>query len=153
VTALARYGTLGGVLLVGLSCGTADRPTSPTPIPPAVTVQPQPPVQPLPTVPVPAGSTRYDFSGPLTYSVRSYTTTSAYVLNPAGSFALHYPSLSATPAYVGTYQQDGDRIRFRFSGDGRWDAEGTLNGDSLTVRYNIIMEMSDFENATYKRAQ
>ena len=74
------------------------------------------------------------------------------LLNPAGSFALHYPLLSATLAYVGTYQQDGDRIRFRFSGDGRWDAEGALNGDSLTVRYNIIMEMSDFENATYKRA-
>jgi|SRR5688572_23448330 len=152
MTALARYGTLGGFLLVGLACGTADRPTSPTPVPPAVTVQPPPPVQPLPTVPVPSGSTRFDFAGPLTYRVAHYTTTSVYVLNPAGTFALHYPELSATLAYVGTYQQDGDHISFRFSGSGAWEAEGTLDGDSLTVRYNIMMEMSDFENAIYQRA-
>jgi hypothetical protein len=152
MTPLVRCGTLAGFLLVGLACGTADRPTSPTPIPPAVTVQPPPPVQPLPTVPVPSGSTRYDFSGPLTYGVRSYTTTSAYVINPAGTFALHYPGISATLAYIGAYQQDGDHIIFRFSGGGGWEAEGTLDGDSLTIRYNLNMEMSDFENAAYKRA-
>jgi hypothetical protein len=75
-----------------------------------------------------------------------------YVFNPAGTFALYYPSISSSLSYAGTYQQDGDRISFRFSGDSGWDAEGTLNGDSLTVRYNIMMEMSDFENAIYKRA-
>lgn len=153
MTAVVRFGTLVGFLLVGLACGTADRLTSPTPVPPAVTVQPPPTVQPLPTVQVPAGSSRYDFAGPLTHRVASYTTTSVYVLNPAGTFALRYPELSATLAYVGTYQQDGDHISFRFSSDGRWEAEGTLNDDSLTVRYNIIMEMSDFDNAIYKRTQ
>ena len=149
MTAIARGAIIVCVLMVGLGCGT-ERPTSPTPVPPATTVQPPPAAQPLPEVPVPAGSSRFDFASPLTYNVRSYTTSSVFVLNPSGTFALHYPSLS-TRAYVGTYQRDGDHISFRFSGDGRWEADGTLGGDSLTVRYNFIMEMSDFENAIYKR--
>ena len=149
MTAIARGGALACFLIVGLACGM-EQPTSPTPVPAATTVQPPPAVQPLPEVPVPAGSSRYDFASPLTYNVRSYTTSSVLVLNSSGTFALHYPSLG-TRAYVGTYQQDGDHISFRFSGDGRWEADGTLGGDSLTVRYNFIMEMSDFENAIYKR--
>jgi hypothetical protein len=151
MTAVARWGTLTCFLAVGLACGTGERPTSPTPVPPASAVQPPPTVQPLPEVPVPAGSTRFDFAGPLTYSVRDYTKTSVFVLNPSGTFALHYPALSATLAYRGTYERDGNHISFHFSDVTGSDADGTLDGDSLTVRYSLMMEMSDFENAIYKR--
>jgi hypothetical protein len=30
-------------------------------------------------------------------------------------------------------------------------AAGTLGGNSLTVRYNLIMQMTDFEDAIYVR--
>ena len=41
-----------------------------------------------------------------------------------------------------------------FDWDGRsvagpWGAIGTLKGDSLTVQYNGIMQLSDFEDAVY----
>jgi hypothetical protein len=139
--AIVRCGTLVGLLLVGLACSNADRPTAPSAMVP-VTAQP-------PTLEVPAGSQRYDFSAPLTYAVANYTTTSRYVLGPGRNFALQYPSL--VRQYVGTYEQDGNRISFRFAADGRWEAAGMISGDSLTVEYNVIMGLSDFDNAIYKR--
>ena len=30
-----------------------------------------------------------------------------------------------------------------------WGATGTLRGDSLTVQYNFIMQLSDFKDAVY----
>ncbi len=32
---------------------------------------------------------------------------------------------------------------------GPWGATGTVNGNSLTVQYNAVMEWSDFEDAVY----
>ena len=142
--AVVRCGSIIGLLLVGLACSLADRPTAPTAMPPAVTAQPPAPL------PQPPGSQRYDFSAPLNYAVATYTTTSSYVLGPGRNFALQYPLLGGQ--YVGTFEQDGNRINFRFAADGRWDAAGTLDGDSMTVEYNVIMQMSDFDNAIYKRA-
>jgi hypothetical protein len=92
----------------------------------------------------------YVFSGNLSYPVVGYTTTSRYVLYENGAFALQYASLGA---YVGTYRQESGLISFVFAGDARWTATGTLNGESLEVRYNLIMEHSDFENAVYRRSQ
>ena len=83
----------------------------------------------------------------MSYAVRDYTLTSSYVLN-RGTFSLRYGSLGIE--YAGTYRQEGNRIDFIFGSDGRWDAVGTIDGDALEVRYNIIMEMSDFENAVYR---
>jgi hypothetical protein len=38
-----------------------------------------------------------------------------------------------------------------WSSAGPWGAAGTLGGNSLTVRYNLIMQMTDFEDAIYVR--
>ena len=32
---------------------------------------------------------------------------------------------------------------------GSWEATGTLQGNSLTVHYNRIMQLTDFEDAVY----
>ena len=73
------------------------------------------------------------------------------MLYNSGAFSLQYASLGG--GYVGTYRQENGAITFRFAADPRWDATGTLKGDSLEVRYNVIMELSDFENAVYRRSQ
>ena len=93
----------------------------------------------------------YVFNAPSSYPIRDYTITSRYVLHNSGTFSLQYASLGHE--YVGTYTEENGRVTFRFAADGRWDAVGTLNGDSLDVRYNVVMELSDFENAVYRRPQ
>jgi hypothetical protein len=102
--------------------------------------------------PVPATARVYLADGPLSYPISDYTTASRYVLHDGGTFSLQYPSLGGLQ-YVGTYRQEDARVTFVFSADGLWDATGTLNGDSLEVRYNLNMELSDFENAVYRRSQ
>jgi hypothetical protein len=42
-------------------------------------------------------------------------------------------------------------VGFRFIDGG--SATATLNGDFLEVRYDTNMEMSDYENAVYRRSQ
>ena len=148
-TAVVRRVTLVALLLCAAGCSDNDRPTAPSALPaPPSTIQP-PPTAGVP--PLSGPSVSYDFSGELSYPTRSYTNTSKYVLYENGAFSLRY----AAPIgeYVGTYRQDAGRIVFSFSADGRWGATGTLNGDWLEVRYNTIMEHSDFENAVYRRAQ
>jgi hypothetical protein len=149
MTAVVRCGTLISFLALSIACNS-DRPTSPSslPTPPTSTVQPAPTAA-VPTLIGPADT--YLFSERLSYPIRDYTVTSKYVLHDNGAFALQYPSIGGE--YVGTYRKENGRITFRFSSDGRWDATGTLNGDSLEVRYNVIMELSDFENAVYRRSQ
>ena len=39
----------------------------------------------------------------------------------------------------------------RVDAAGPWGATGTLRGDTLTVGYNTVMSMSDFEDAVYLR--
>ena len=34
---------------------------------------------------------------------------------------------------------------------GSWGATGTIRGDRLTVQYNLIMQLTDFEDAVYAR--
>ena len=94
----------------------------------------------------------YSFSGRLSYPISDYTTASRFVLHDNGTFALQYVSLGGE--YVGTYRRDENSlISFRFAADDRWVATGTLNGDSLEVRYDRTMELSDFENAVYRRSR
>lgn len=78
---------------------------------------------------------------------------SAYLLYDSGAFALQY-SGRVTARYVGSHTRDHGRVDFDFSPpDGRSDAVGTLNGDSLEVQYSDMMQHSDFENAVYRRSQ
>jgi hypothetical protein len=62
---------------------------------------------------------------------------------------LRYPG---TGEYRGRYSLTDGVIAFDWEGwstAGPWGATGTLTGDSLTVQYNFIMQMTDFEDALY----
>ena len=94
----------------------------------------------------------YVFSGPLSFPVANYTTTSRYVLRDSGTFLLEYPSLHFG-GYPGTYTHENGHLVFRFADDHRWSAVGTFNGDSLEVRYSDIAGHSGFDDAIYRQAQ
>jgi hypothetical protein len=155
MTAAVRYGTLLAVLvLFSVACDRADRPTAPSLLPtqPPSASPPPPPAGAVPVPPLSGPVSTYHFSEPLSYPVRDYTITSRYLLYDNGAFALQYGS-TADGQVVGIYTRENGRVTFDFSPvDRRWMASGTLNGDSLEVRYNDIMEHSDFENAVYRRA-
>ena len=76
---------------------------------------------------------------------------SQYELREDRSFDLHYLTGMAG-SYSGTYSLAGSELTFNFAGwssAGPWQATGTLDGDTLTVEYNIIMWLSDFRPGTY----
>ncbi len=87
------------------------------------------------------------------YPVSDYTKLSRFVLYENGAFALQYPSLSA--ALPGRSRNDNGVLMFLFQFQGRtvddaWDdATATLRGDTLAVEYDLTMQHSDYENATY----
>ena len=116
-----------------------------------------PPTAPAPPASQPVIDNR--FSGPLrtfafaaqtSYPVSHYTQTSHFRLYDNGAFALDYSSGS----YVGKYTETNGSLVFEWeagSSGGVWGATGTISGDTLTVRYNTVMQMSDFEDASYLR--
>jgi hypothetical protein len=95
------------------------------------------------------------FDRELLYSVRTFTVGSRFVLYDDGSFALQYLN-APTGEYRGRYKEVDGNITFEWEGwstAGPWGASGSLTANSLTVRYNLIMEMSDFEDAVYRRTE
>ena len=147
--AVIRCGTILALLVLSVACSDPPLPSAPTPVPSPVVPAPPPPAV---TVPPREGpSNLYVFSHPLEYPVKVYTTNSTYVLCETGAFALQYWTVGRP--HVGTYQREKNRILFSFAWDLRWNVVGTINGDSLEVRYNDIMVHTDFENAVYTRAQ
>ncbi len=142
-----RCGSLIGVLMLGLACGT-EQPTGPGRIPTPPTVI-QPPPQPPQGLPPGEPVATYVFSGSLNYPVSGFTSGSQYLLYENGVFGLRYAAFAHV--YLGTYQQDHDTIGFRFGSQDH--ATGTLKGDLLEVRYSDMMQQSDFENAVYRRSQ
>ncbi len=139
-----RCGSLIGVLMLGLACGT-EQPTGPG----RVSAPPTVPQPPPPAVPSGEPVATYVFSGPLDYPFSGPTSGSQYLLYDNGVFGLRYDAFAHV--YLGTYRQDSDTILFRFGEQST--ATGTLKGDLLEVRYSDMMQQADFENAVYRRSQ
>lgn len=144
---VVRYGVVVVVLGLFAACGSSG-PTSPS-------GTDRPAVLPSPT---PAPSTRFPpLSGPsrtfsfdreLSYPVRTYTKESRFVLYDNGAFVLQYPG----GAHRGGYTEANGVIALEWEGwstAGAWGAVGTVKGDSLTIQYNLIMQLTDFEDAVY----
>ena len=146
MNATSRHGIVAVLLILSAACG--DSPTSPP-------ESSQPPVVPAPPPPPPAppplsteNARIFVFVSEMSYPVRSYTQTSRYILYGSGDFALQY----SDGVYSGRYTEANGIIDFSWNGwsiAGPWGATGTLKDRELTVRYNIIMAMSDFEDAVY----
>lgn len=155
MNAAIRCGALVGLLVFANACADSVTPTGPT-TPTATTASPPtpPPGSGFPGVTRPARI--YLFARELSYPVREYTRGSRYVLYDDGTFALQYLQSQGSSEYRGTYKDANGLITFGWEGwsaAGPWGATGSLNDDSLTVRYNLIMELTDFENAVYLRTQ
>jgi hypothetical protein len=93
----------------------------------------------------------FAFDRALSYPVSEYTRTSRFVLYDNGAFVLQYPSLGEL-GYRGQHKHENGVIAFDWEGwsvAGPWGATGALKGDSLTVQYNLIMQMTDFEDGVY----
>jgi hypothetical protein len=77
-----------------------------------------------------------------------WTAESWYVLRADGTFSLAFPWFE----YGGTYTVSENEVAFRFSSWGSDGyATGTLTDQTLTVRYNMFMSLTDFEDAVYAR--
>ncbi len=144
-TAVAR-GALVGLVLLSIACG-GSTPTAPI----ASSQRPVVPSSPATNFPALSGPSRtFTFDQDLTYPSRDYTKTSHFVLYDNGAFALQYVSLGLE--YRGGYTESNGVITFQWEGwsiAGAWGATGALTNGSLTVQYNLIMQLSDFEDAVY----
>lgn len=111
---------------------------------------------PLAVMPAAKGQV-YDRVDPYT-GVTSYhgSLTGRYDIVEDGTFALQF--LSARHGffeYPGTYSAAGTTIDLSFDDSniaGAWRATGTFDGDCLTVEYNIVMFLADFEAGEYCRS-
>ena len=149
MNAMVHRSLVVGLLVLSAACARSA-PTAPTaagqPAAPPLLPPPPPPV-----FPPPSGASRtFTFERELTYHVHDYTKQSRFVLYDNGAFVLQYIGLSGE--YRGGYTSANGVIDFKWEGSGAaapWSATGTLTADSLTIRYNLNMELSDFDNAVY----
>jgi hypothetical protein len=140
---------------LALAVSACEQPVSPLRTPsPSVDVAPPPvtPAQPpiVPGVVAPGGTYEFIDTG---RKVMNYTRGSRFVLGDDGRFELQYEGLGQ---YRGTYtySQDANSLTFSWEGwsvAGPWGASGTIKDDVLAVSFNIIMQLSDFEDASYRR--
>ena len=137
------------LLLLTAACG-GSAPTSPTGAVQATPTPPTPP--PGPSFPPLEGPSRtFVFNRELSYPVSDYTKKSQFVLYDNGAFVLQFPSIGQG-GYRGGYREANGQVAFGWEGwspAGVWSATGALAGNTLTVRYNDIMYLTDFEDAVY----
>ena len=73
------------------------------------------------------------------------------------AFALQYASPRfGNFEYRGTYAESNSEVVFQWDGSssaGPWGAAGVITDLSLTVSYNLIMQMTDFEDGVFLRAR
>jgi hypothetical protein len=157
-------GALAALLTLSVGCADSAPPSAPLLLPsngPATA--PQAPPGPLAAAPAfPALQRKGEiFSGPDDlYDFASAThrghLASRYVLYEDGTFGLQFSSAGwGFFEYTGWFTRDGARIAFDFdmhSTSGPTTAVGTLDGDSLSVAYNMDMLLSDFVDGVYVRS-
>lgn len=122
-------------------------PVAPAPEP----VPPTPPAAPGPVLVVSAGV--YERATPHSSSTTSFhgALEERYVVDGGGGLRLQFVSdLYGDFEYPGSQSSLWpDMTVFAFADDYRWDARVTLEGDCLVVDYNIVMDLSDFEDGMY----
>jgi hypothetical protein len=134
---------LMAVTLIGCSDGIFDPLAAPPPRPPV-----QPPVTPVtPALPTaPEQATIFDRLFPATVG-----SESRYLLLPENRFRLEYIGTFGYLAFPGRYSAGGDSLVLEFDGASGWTARARVAGDTLSVSYNLVMQMSGFEDGTFLR--
>jgi hypothetical protein len=143
-----RMGAIVVLLVLSAACSGPTSPTTTTQTPVIPVVPPVTPPPPKTFPPLTGPSRTFVYDHALTDFVSDYTKNSQFVLYDDGAFVLQYLNLTQ---YRGGYTASGT-INFEWEGwstAGPWGASGTLIGNSLAVRYNAIMQGSDFEDAVY----
>jgi hypothetical protein len=137
-------------LLLSAGCSAGHQPMAPS------TVDATPPAASAETTcafATPSQSAQvYMFAEPAGAPVAAYTRCSRFVLYDNGVFDLQY---GHGPSYEGTYGVRDAVVDFKWDGwsiAGPWGSTATLVGDTLTVHYNSLMQLTDFEDAVYRRS-
>lgn len=117
----------------------------------------------VPTAPTTATTPTATPSGPVFSAIHqparvylaahSSPRPSRYVLYGGGTFVLQY---AGGPDYRGRYVEQNAAITFEWEGSSRagpWGATGSIGDDTLSVRYNTIMALSDFEDGVFVRTE
>jgi hypothetical protein len=98
----------------------------------------------------------YAAVSPTPWSAHASALHSRFLLFDNGDVALQYSSASRPFfEYLGTYRENAGTVTFDWEGwsvAGAWGATGTITEQELAVKFNIIMSLSDFEDATYVRS-
>jgi ABC-type transport system substrate-binding protein len=137
-------------LLFVLSVGCGSSAPSPTGTSQPQAIPAATPPSPTNFPPLSGPSRTFTFARASSYRVSDYTTQSRFVLYDNGAFVLQYVGLGIQ--YRGGYTEAKGAIAFEWEGwstAGPWGATATVKGDSLTVQYNVIMQLTDFEDAVY----
>jgi len=136
-------------MLGGAVACAADSPTitQPAQFPPPI---PAPTPAPAPVFPAPTHSaTIYD-----RVTASSIPGASRYVVYDDSTFSLQYLSPRfGFFEYRGTYSRADSMVTLRFDANSNaWFASAILKGRSLIVKYNLDMQLSDFEDGLYESA-
>src|SRR5262245_35766305 len=144
-----RHGAAVVLLVLSAACGGTG-PTAPTTATQSPALPAPTPTPPITFPPLSGPSRTFVFDHALSYPVSEYTKNSRFVLYENGAFVLQYVSLGGQ--YRGKYTEANGVMDFQWEGwsaAGPWGATGTVKGDTLTVQYNLIMQLTDFEDAVY----
>lgn len=145
-----QRGALVALLVLATACSDWTPPTAPSGAPPG-----NPPPGPVSFPPISRPARIYVGVDSPSYPIHGSPLASRYVLYDDGTFALQYSSANHPFfEYRGTYREANALVTFEWDGwstAGPWGATGSLTDESLTVRYNIIMQLDDFEDGVYLR--
>ena len=108
-----------------------------------------PPGEPAAFPPAPAGALTY-----VRVSAEASGTVSRYVLYEDSTFARQIVTARwGFAETTGRYGRVNDSISLNFDANhGQWQATATIQGDSLVVDYNPMMELDDFVDGVYRLA-
>lgn len=151
--AIAGCGALALALLSPACSDSAIAPSGPAPVETA----PPPPTPVTCTAEFPAVSPPariYAGTRCPSSAIHGSPLVSRYVIFDDGSFSLQYSSTNHPFfEFRGTYSETDGNVVFEWKANDPWRATGVLTDKSLTVSYNIDMQLSDFVDEVYLRVQ
>ena len=89
------------------------------------------------------------------YAFLGTSVSTRYVLYDDGTFAMQFVLPGKFYSLGGRYARTASLIDFFWDAStsvSPWSSTGTLTGDQLAVKYNVIMLAIDFEDGTYVRS-